>query len=90
MAAKAVSTVVPVSEPAQTPEVSMDPAFQQLQEQIAQLTRALGIMREAAEEWQVSADKTPVLDSLPVPTVKNLLQHAGDPIVSEVCYIYCW
>jgi hypothetical protein len=65
-AAETVSTVVPVPEPAQTPEVSVDAAFQQLQEQVVQLTRALGMMPEAAEERHVSG-------SLPAPTVKNLL-----------------
>jgi hypothetical protein len=89
-ARRAAETVSSAPEPTAEQEASVVPAVQQLQEQVAQLTRALGIVREAAEEQQVPADRTPVAGSLPAPTVHNLLQSARDPILSEVCYIYHW
>jgi hypothetical protein len=86
---RAAETVSTAPEPTAAQEASVDPAVQQLQEQVSQLTRALNLMREATEEQQVPTVRTPVVGGLPAPTVHNLLQSARDPILSEVCYVNC-
>jgi hypothetical protein len=88
-AAETVSTVAPVLEPTTVQETSIDPAVQHLQEQVSELTRALGIICEAAEEGQVTADRTTASGGLPAPTVHNPIHNARNMIISVVHYIYC-
>jgi hypothetical protein len=49
-ARRAAEMVSTAPEPTAGKEASVDPAVQQLKEQVSQLTRALNLMREAVEE----------------------------------------
>jgi hypothetical protein len=85
-----VSTVLP-SVPMLTTTTNLEPSLQQIQEQLAQFSRALQLVtdsREAQGHQQLVAEPVHAVAGLPKPTIVNLLQSARDPEVLEVCHIY--